>query len=65
MRKLQLSHEQIEMILNALINAESQSYDIVNKNSFILNEDAKKALLKQSNDFNQLSFLINNGELDV
>jgi hypothetical protein len=65
MRTLQLSHEQIEMILNVLNQAEKQSFDIVNANSFILNEDSRKALLKQSNDFNQLSFLINNSELDV
>lgn len=65
MRTLQLTHEQIELILNALNQAETNLQNSIKQNIFILNTDTKNALIDQVNELNNLAFQINNSELDV
>jgi len=65
MRTLQLSHEQIDLLLNALNQAERNMSNAIKENTVLLNQESKSAIINQIAKINDLSFSINNSELDV
>jgi len=63
MRTIQLTDEQIEMILNSLNQSKNLLYSTIN--SGLLDSQSILSLSSLVDDFSSLYFMINNSDLDV
>lgn len=64
-RQLELTHKEIEIVLNALRLSYGQHLKIVEDNRKILGEDACKQVVENGNKYDALHWEIDNGEKDI
>ena len=63
-RKLELSHDEIELIQNALMYVYNKRLELLDKNRELTKEE-KGAILKTANEYWDLETHIGNGSKDV